>query len=196
MGTANKTVDLTCPSCGSRRIRRSHRRGFVERIGLRFLWMRPFHCLDCYKRFYSHSGPMNVQQNGPPVTTDHPTLPQNQPSLQTGIPVDYGQVERRGFSRLRCLIPARVVVGSAPPITGIVSGISLTGCFIETPRTIPVGSEIDLALEFGEETQSRGLIRRLVPARGMGIEFILMTAPNFRRLQSIARDSVRLQVSP
>ena len=72
------------------------------------------------------------------------------------------------------------------------SGISLSGCFIEVPITVPVGSAIELSLEVGEGAYSRGLVRRSLPAKGMGIEFILMTAPNFRRLQTIAKDSVRL----
>jgi hypothetical protein len=163
----------------------------VERILLRFLWLRPFHCIDCYKRFYSRSEPIDVQQREPPVMADRPKLLQDQPSLETKIPVNGSQVERRGFSRLGCQIPARVVVGSGSCIAGVVSGISLNGCFIETPNTVPVGSEIELSLEVGEGTHSRALVRRSLPATGMGIEFTLMTVPNFRRLQSIARNSVR-----
>jgi hypothetical protein len=195
MKKRHKPADFRCPSCGSSRVRRPHRRGFVERIFLRFLRLRPYHCLDCYNRFYSHSWPIDVQQHEPPVMADHPKLLQDHPSLETNIPGNGGQVERRGFSRLRCQIPARLAVGSGSRITGVVSGISLNGCFIETPNAVPVGSEIELSLEVGTGTHSRGLVRSSLTARGMGIEFIFMTVPNFRRLQDIARGSVRLHVS-
>jgi hypothetical protein len=193
----------------------SHRHGFVEHTFLRFLRQHPFHCVDCYKRFYSRSELSDGQQRqsfvvadrlkqllqDQPLKTKIPQdeplktrVPQDQPSLKTKIPVKSSQVERRNFSRLRCQIPARVVVDSGSSLTGVVTGISLNGCFIESLTTVPVGSEIELSLEVRDGTHSRALVRRSVPARGMGIEFTVMTVPNFRRLQSIARDSVRLHV--
>jgi hypothetical protein len=192
MGKWNKSADLRCPSCGSGRVRRSHRRGFVERIFLRFLWLRPFHCMDCYRRFHSRSELTDVQRRQPRLVADRLKLLRDPPALETKPPTNSSQVERRGFSRLRCQIPARIVVASGSSITGVISGISLNGCFIETPNTLPVGSEIDLSLQVGEETYSRATVRRSLAARGMGVEFTFMTVPNFRRLQSIARNSVRL----
>ena len=199
--------DLRCVSCGSGRVRRCRRRGFLEHTFLRFRRLHPFHCLDCYKRFYSRSEPVNVQQRHLPVTADSPKVLQDQsslktkplqdrPSLETKAQLNRRQVERRGFSRLGCRIPARVVVGSESSITGVVSGISLTGCFMETPNTVPAGSEIELTLEVGEGTHSRALVRRSLPTVGMGIEFTVTNVPNFRRLQSIARNSVRLHMNP
>jgi hypothetical protein len=41
-----------CPLCNSDRIRRSNRRGFVERVPLTFLFLKPFHCGDCKHRFF------------------------------------------------------------------------------------------------------------------------------------------------
>jgi hypothetical protein len=217
--------DLKCVSCGSGRVRRCRRRGLVEHTFLRFLRLHPFHCIDCYKRFYNRSEPGNVQPGNLPVMAESPkvlqdqpslktrplhqqpslekkplqdqsglkTKPlQDQPSLKTKVPVNGRQVERRGFSRLSCRIPARVVVGAGSSTTGVVSGISLNGCFIETPKTFPAGSEIELTLALGQETHTRALVRRSVPATGMGIEFTLTNVPNFRRLQTIARNSVRL----
>jgi len=45
-----------CPECQSERVRRSKRRGFVERVPLRLLLLKPFHCGDCKHRFFQ--GPM------------------------------------------------------------------------------------------------------------------------------------------
>jgi hypothetical protein len=220
--------DLRCVSCGSGRVRRCRRRGLVEHTFLRFLRLHPFHCIDCYRRFYNRSEPSNVQPGNLPVMAESPKVPQGQPSLKirpiqeqpslekkplqdqsglktkalqdqpsvkTKVPVNGSRVEKRGFSRLNCRIPARVVFGSGYSTTGVVSGISLNGCFVETPTTFPVGSEIELTLASGQETHTRALVRRSVPATGMGLEFTLTNVPNFRRLQTIARNSVRLQVN-
>ena len=197
MGNRNKPAYVRCPSCESNEVRRSRRRGFLEQIGLRFLWMRPFHCDDCYKRFYGHPGPIYVPPLEPSLTIPQPKWLQDHPKRESEIPVTGVPVERRAFSRLRCQIPARLTSGAGSRATGgVVSGISLSGCFIEVPIAMPVGSEIEISLEVGEGARSRGLVRRSLPAQGIGIEFILMTAPNFRRLQSIAKDSVRLGQSP
>ncbi len=196
MEKPNKTADLICPFCGSRRIRKSHR-AFLERISSRVLSRRPFRCMDCYERFYS------------PEQTDAPRLrplvigvppkpkpPEDQTVLETEIRVSSNQLERRSFSRLPCKIPARVVTGAGPSTIGTLSDISLNGCFIETRNTVSVGEEIELSLEVGEGPQSRALVRRSLPATGMGVEFTFMTVPNFRKLQNIARNSVRLRANP
>jgi hypothetical protein len=156
--------------------------------------------MDCYWRFYGHPESSEARQFLPPVIPDAAKTklqPQAQPTPVTTIktPETSEHGERRNFSRLRCQIPARVVAGSGSSITGVLSDISLKGCFIETPDIVLEGNEIQVSLEVGEGTQSRALVRRAVAAKGMGVEFTFMTVPNFRRLQVIARDSVRLQIN-
>ena len=41
-----------CPLCGSAEVRRSRRRGPVERFFLRFLGRSPYRCDECDARFY------------------------------------------------------------------------------------------------------------------------------------------------
>ncbi len=197
MEKPSKTADLRCPFCGSRRIRKSRRRAFLERISSRFLSRRPFRCMDCYERFYSPEQ-TDASRLRPLVTADppRPKPPQAQTVLKTKIPATSNQLERRSFSRLPCKIPARIVTGSGPSAVGTLSDISLNGCFIETRSTVSVGNEIELSLEVEEGPQSRALVRRSLPATGMGVEFTFMTVPNFRRLQNIARNSVRLHANP
>ena len=196
MEKSSKTADLTCPFCGSRRIRRSHRRAFLEHISARFLKRRPFRCMDCYERFYSPEQTDAPRLRSPMVDPPKTGPRQDQPVLETAIPATSSQLERRSFSRLPCKIPARAVANSGPTIIGTLSDISLNGCFIQTPHTVPVGSELKLSLEVEEGPQSRGLVRRSLPSKGMGVEFTFMTVPNFRRLQNIARNSVRLHANP
>jgi len=40
-----------CPRCGSTNVRRSHRRGFLERALFQLLGLRPYRCEDCDERF-------------------------------------------------------------------------------------------------------------------------------------------------
>jgi PilZ domain len=189
--TKDKKAGLRCPFCGSARIRRSRRRGFAEHVQ-QLLRRYPFHCNDCYKRFSSHRLPIEAARHAPSLVKTRPKLLFNAPSLEVAIREKGYPVERRFFSRLSCQIPAQVVVGSGACLTGMVSGISLNGCFIETPNNVPVGSEIDVSLNIRAGARCLGVVRRS-HARGMGIEFTHMTAPNFRRLQNIARGSARLQ---
>lgn len=102
------------------------------------------------------------------------------------------QAERRHFSRQCHPRTAAITVGSGPCRTGLVGDISLNGCFVRMPDTPLVGSEIEFRLEVGVGIHGRGLVRRSVNANGVGIEFTLMSAPNFRRLQSFAHGSVPL----
>lgn len=198
MENLSQTAEFTCPFCGGRRVRRSHRQVFVERFFLPFLRRRPFRCMDCSKRFYSPKPVDPRPLRLAAALSDPPKAkpPQDQPSPKTNAPVSPIPVERRVFSRMPCKIPARVVTGSGASITGVLSDISLNGCFIETRDSLPVGNEIDLSLAVRAGPQSRALVRRSLPAKGMGIEFTFMTAPNFRRLQYIARNSVRLNIRP
>jgi hypothetical protein len=45
-----------CPVCRGSVVRQSRRTGLIENFILRILIMRPYVCLDCYKRFYGYSG--------------------------------------------------------------------------------------------------------------------------------------------
>ncbi len=196
MERLTKTAEL-CPFCGSKRVRRSHPHAFVERVLLPFIRRRPFRCMDCYKRFYGRET-TDARPFPPPMISDPPKVksPKDQPSPKVNVPITSGSVERRGFSRVPCQIPARIVAGSGTSMTGVLTDISLNGCFVEMRDSIPEGSEIELSLAVEDGPQSRALVRRSLPPKGIGIEFTFMTAPNFQRLQRIARNSVRLTVRP
>jgi hypothetical protein len=196
MEDRNNTGAFKCVSCGGTRIRRAARRGFSERIVLRLFRLYPYHCADCYKRFYSRSKPTRVLQRGPEVFSRSPQPPQLPVAEEKETLARSNLAERRYFSRLSCRIPARITAGSGSSIAGMVSSISLNGYFIDTAQTIPVGHEIALTLEIGEGTHLRAMVRSALPGTGTGVEFTDMTVPNFRRLRSIARESIRLQADP
>lgn len=206
-GDGDASFLVRCPSCGSGRIRKSRRRGLVENAFLRLLGRQRFRCLDCDKRFRSRYLTVETVKQGPSAVTTHLKNLWGDPGMETSAvekksamtasqekeSVPKGNlVERRVFSRSDCEIPAQALDKSGARLNGVVSDISLNGCFVETRHTFPVGSEIALFLEGKAGVSSQGLVRSQQP-RGMGIEFILITAPNFRRLQDIAKGSVRLR---
>jgi hypothetical protein len=45
-------LESTCPTCQIRKVRSMSFHGFVERVLLRLLRVRPFWCNDCFRRFY------------------------------------------------------------------------------------------------------------------------------------------------
>jgi PilZ domain-containing protein len=196
MEDQNNTAAFKCVSCGSTRIRRSARRGFAERVVLRLFRLHPFHCVDCYKRFYSRFKSIPIPQRKPESIFRGPQPSKQHVTEEKKTLMRSNMAERRYFSRLGCRIPARITVGSGSSISGTLSSISLSGCFIEAAQTIPSGNEFELKLEIGEGVHIRALVRTALPGMGMGVEFTDMTVPNFRRLRSIARESIRLQADP
>jgi hypothetical protein len=53
-----------CPSCSSREICRSRRRGVLERVLLRPLLIRPHRCRSCDFRFYVYGAQVSVRRAG------------------------------------------------------------------------------------------------------------------------------------
>ncbi len=49
-----KKKGLMCPICESHNIRRSTRRGYLEKEILRLIWAYPYRCRDCNNRFFLH----------------------------------------------------------------------------------------------------------------------------------------------
>jgi DNA-directed RNA polymerase subunit RPC12/RpoP len=52
-----------CPSCGSREVTRSHRRGIAERYVLPTVRIRPYRCAACDRRFYGLERSQAVEQS-------------------------------------------------------------------------------------------------------------------------------------
>jgi PilZ domain len=191
MAKRNKAAGVACPYCGGTRVQRLRRR-FVDRFIMGLLWVRPFHCIECYRRFYSRSKLSPAQQEKSRAAAPRAASASDSPKSEIQIPAESGWPERRGFSRLQCEIPTHADFDGSQRITGIVIDISLTGCFLRSLTLVPAGSEIELFLDTREEAHSRGTVRRVVPGKGMGVEFIRTSALNFRRLQSVAAGSVRV----
>jgi len=61
--------------------------------------------------------------------------------------------------------------------------IALGGLFVVTRQPVPIRSMVKILLDlpFGE-VRARAVVRRVTPARGMGLEFIAMTQEDRARL--------------
>jgi DNA-directed RNA polymerase subunit RPC12/RpoP len=207
MAQSNKTAGPACPYCGSRRVQRLRRR-FVDRYIMSLLLVRPFHCIGCYRRFYSRARPPALGTNEMPEpisaavagrlalrSLSRPAFaqPQQPHSFQATGPIAVGAVgyDKRGFSRQGCEIPAHAELDGLERISGMVTDISMSGCFLRSLQQAPNGTELDLFLDTPEGPHSRSVVRRVAPAKGMALEFLFMNGPNFRRLRRIASGSVR-----
>lgn len=56
---------IRCPQCKSEGIRRSKRKGFVERGPLTLFFLRPFRCKHCEHRFFRWPTSFNDRLNTP-----------------------------------------------------------------------------------------------------------------------------------
>jgi hypothetical protein len=67
--------------------------------------------------------------------------------------------------------------------------VSVRGCYVETTRPLPVGSEIDLLLFVGDRTVRAGAKVRFVHRTvGMGVEFTHLGPEALFILQRLIRD--------
>jgi transposase-like protein len=83
-----------CPSCSSHNVRRSHRKGFVERLLLRMILLRPFRCKNCGLRYYGYA--LSERDR-------HPQLIEEDDRLPALDPVPPVKTAKRGaVAGLRC----------------------------------------------------------------------------------------------
>ncbi len=52
MGFLNRFREKACPYCGSQRIRREGRKGFVQMVIWPMLNWHPYHCGECGRNFF------------------------------------------------------------------------------------------------------------------------------------------------
>jgi PilZ domain len=84
-----------------------------------------------------------------------------------------GVKERRESPRLRCSGSVEFQAeGGTARMWGILTDISLHGCYVKMSNTFPVDTKVDLVLKScGLRIQTAGRVRASYPALGMGIRF-------------------------
>jgi hypothetical protein len=72
--------------------------------------------------------------------------------------------------------------------------IALGGLFVVTQQPVPIRSMVKVLLDLPlGEFRARGVVRRITPSRGMGIEFIAMTQEDRARLNKALQPMLALQ---
>lgn len=67
-----------------------------------------------------------------------------------------------------------------------IENLALGGLFIRTKQPPPVASPLGLMVEAPVgDFRARGIVRRVIPAKGMGIEFVAMSPEDRARLNKL-----------
>jgi hypothetical protein len=78
----------------------------------------------------------------------------------------------------------------------LISYLSLSGLFIETIEPPEIGAPLDLFWEApGKKMHARATVRRSIPGRGMGVEFVEMGAEDMARLLTLLRAAAEQELS-
>ena len=106
-----------------------------------------------------------------------------------------GEAERRRYPRV--VAPKSVVVAWQSGTRRSVSymeSIALGGLFVLTGHPVPIRSMVKVLmdLQFGE-VRARGVVRRVMPTRGMAVEFIAMTQEDRARLNRALQPMLAMQ---
>lgn len=106
-----------------------------------------------------------------------------------------GDAEQRRYPRVAA--PKSLMVawqsGTRRAVSSLES-IALGGLFVLTRQPAPIRSMVKLLMDlpFGE-VRARAVVRRVTPARGMGIEFIAMTQEDRARLNKALQPMLAMQ---
>src|SRR5215831_6385169 len=101
-------------------------------------------------------------------------------------------VERRRAPRYRLVAEAEIVDPlSNVSMKGRTSDVSLVGCFISMPYSLPHGTEVQLQLKYkGTILKTRGLVVRPEPSSGFGVNFTNMKSAQEMLLQKWFADLI------
>jgi len=161
-----------CPRCGKNFVRRSHRQGLKERL-LSLVYCYPFRCQVCAHRFRS---------------------------FQFGARYVKRTVDRRQYIRLATRIPTTfaedVKPGTQRVGEGVVTDISLGGCYLQTLVQLSRGTLVSLELQTEPHVPAiavEAAMVRTVRPTGVGLEFLRISAPEGERFSQFIRQLLRDQ---
>jgi len=105
-----------------------------------------------------------------------------------GASLDWSSSDRRQFPRASCRMDGYMtMVQGGAQLRGMVTDISLGGCYMEMLSPLPVDTEIEITLRDGKSAlQMLGKVRSSQTGMGMGIAFTKMAPADFEKLQRVA----------
>jgi hypothetical protein len=102
--------------------------------------------------------------------------------------------DRRAFPRVKCGNSVEVYTSQdSTPIRARAGDMSLGGCFIEMPNTLPKGSTIRIAL-WVKDTKlwARGKVVHSTPGYGIGVQFTEISEPEKVQLKRFLDSQIRI----
>ncbi len=135
-----------CSKCGKNFVRRSHRRGVIERL-LSVGYVYPFRCQLCSHRFKA---------------------------LQWGVRYSKHVVDRREYERIPTGFSV-TFQGDHVRGEGVATDISMAGCALETDARLAVEALLQLRLQIPDRDPAvtvDAAVVRSVRARAVGLQFL------------------------
>ncbi len=78
--------------------------------------------------------------------------------------------------------------GTGAHMQGVLSDISLSGCYLETLTPFPIGSQVEVRFASnGKPLTFPGIVRVVHPNMGMGIQFVDMSGELTSALEQVVR---------
>ena len=78
--------------------------------------------------------------------------------------------------------------GNGAPLRGVISDISVSGCYVETITPEPAGTRLELRFQAnGQPMRLPGLVRVVHPTMGMGVEFVNLSPENRKRVEGLVQ---------
>jgi len=170
-----ESLRVWCPRCGKNFVQRSRRQGLKERL-LSLVYLYPFRCQVCANRFRAFQFRSRYVRR---------------------------TVDRRQYVRLSTRIPTTFAVDIKPGAqrvgAGVVTNISLGGCYLQTVVQLSQGTLVSLELQTEQHTPAiavEAAIVRIVRRTGVGLEFLRMSQPEQERLSQFIRQLLVEQLPP
>jgi c-di-GMP-binding flagellar brake protein YcgR len=102
--------------------------------------------------------------------------------------------ERRGSARIKVQVPVEIYPeGSAAPLRGATSDLSLSGCYIESIFPFPVGTRLDLKLQLKGTLLATATVVTSDPQVGNGIRFSRMLPEDIEELRTFLENAEKTQ---
>jgi len=168
-----ESLRVRCPRCGKSFARRSHRQGLKERL-LSLLYLYPFRCQVCANRFRAFQFRTRYVKR---------------------------TVDRRQYVRLATRIPTTfaedIKPGEQRGGEGVVTDISLGGCYMQTFVQLSQGTLVSLELQTEQHTPAiavEAAIVRIVRPAGVGLEFLRLSEPEHERFSQFIRQLLVAQL--
>jgi len=166
-------LPIRCPQCGKSLVRRSQRQGLPERL-LSLMYLYPFRCQVCAKRFRAFQFRSRYVK--------HMVNRRQDAWLSTWIPTTVAEDVKRGTRRIG---------------EGVITEMSLGGCYMQTALQLSQGTLVSLELQPEPHPPAivvEAALVRIVHPTGVSLEFLRMSEPEQERFCQFMRQLLLAQL--